>query len=65
MCQQMLFEKFVPDCVRSNLGGSKFKIPRGGGKCPHTPLVATHAYARYYHPATIVFPPNSKSCMKP
>ena len=67
----MLFGKFVPDCVRSNLRGSKFKIFFGGA-CPQTPLVGMHAYARvnmlsrYYHPATILFPPpNSKSCMKP
>ena len=46
----MLFGKFVPDCVRSNLRGSKFKIFLGG---PQTPLVATHAYARYHHPGTI------------
>ena len=27
---------------------------------PPDPLVATHAYARYYHPATILFPPQLK-----
>ena len=28
---------------------------------------SSHAYAHYYHPATILFPPapNSKPCMKP
>ena len=55
---------FVPDCVRSNLRGSKFKIfpGRQGGICPLILLVATHA--------TIILlpsspPPNSKPCMKP
>ena len=33
----MIFGKFVPDCVRSNLRGSKFKIFLGG-----KPLVGTH-----------------------
>ena len=27
----------------------------GGGACPQTPLVGTHAFTRYYHPATIPF----------
>ena len=66
----VLFGKFVPDCVWSNLRGSKFKIfPERGGICPQTPLVATHVsqlLSSCYHPATILFPPspNSKSCMK-
>ena len=40
----MLFGKFVPDCVRNNLRGSKLKIFLGGGACPRTLLVGTHAY---------------------
>ena len=27
--------------------------------------VCERAFAHYYHPATILFPPNSKYCMKP
>ena len=41
---QMLFGKFVPDCVRSYLRGSKFKVFLGGA-CPQTPIVGTHTYA--------------------
>ena len=60
----VLNNSLVPDCVRSNLRGSKIQnFSRGA--CPQTPLVGTHTYACYYHPATILFPPNSKSCMKP
>ena len=55
MYHQTCVWKFVPDCVRSNLRGC------GGGGCPQTPLVGT---CDYYHPAIILFPPNSKSCMK-
>ena len=51
---QVLFGNFVPDCVRSDLRGSKFKIfTGGGGDMPQTPLVTTHAYA-CYHP--VFFP---------
>ena len=54
---QVLNNNLVPDCIRSNLRGSKFN---------RTPLVGTHGYtvhvcdrafARYYHPATILFLP--------
>ena len=53
----VLNNNLVPDFVRSNLRGSKFNIFLEGGACPQTPLVGTHAYAfaRYYHPATILF----------
>ena len=67
---QVLSNNLVPDC---NPRGSKFKIflwGRGLGACPQTPLVGTHthacvsvcehAFARYYHPATTMFPPPSK-----
>ena len=44
----------------------------GGGGHPRPPYyrhaylcVCECAFALYYHPATILFPPNSKSCMKP
>ena len=61
----MLFGKFVPGCIRSNLRGSKFKIFWGGGGEGYAP--STHTCLRMllsscYHP---VSPPNSKSCMKP
>ena len=46
---------FVPDCIRSNLRGSKFG-KKGGGDMPPDPLVAMHAYAHYYSPATILLP---------
>ena len=74
---QVLNNTLVPDCVRSNLRGSKF---RRGGMPPDAPSrhsslhVHEHAFAHYYHPAKILFPPppptpppppNSKSCMKP
>ena len=57
----------VPDC---NMRGSKLKISWGGGggmspdpPSRHTRLrVCESAFTRYYHP---LFPPNSKSCMKP
>ena len=46
---QVLSNNLIPDYVRSNLRGSKFKIflggGGGGGACPQTPLVGTHAYA--------------------
>ena len=41
---QVLSNRLVPDCVGSNLRGSKFKIFLGGA-CPQTPLVGTHTYA--------------------
>ena len=65
MVIKMLFGKFVPDCVRSNLRGSKFSWGGGGGgggeggMSPDPPSrhacesVRGHAFARYYHPATI------------
>ena len=66
---QVLNNNLVPDCVRSNLRGSKF---RRGGMSPDAPSrhsswhVHEHAFAHNYHPDTILFPPpNSKSCMKP
>ena len=37
MCHQMVFEKFVPDCIRSNLRGSKFKNFPGGGHALRPP----------------------------
>ena len=41
----VLNNNLVPDFVRSNLRGSKFNIfLEGGGACPQTPLVGTHAY---------------------
>ena len=59
----MLFEKFVPDCIRSNLRGSKFKIFLGGA-CPQTSLVGTHAYLRVsvLSDTTIILLP---SCFSP
>ena len=64
------FGKFVPDCVTSNLRGSKFKnFPWGGGGVPQDPHsmhthISVHEHACYYHLATVLFPPNSKSYMK-
>ena len=55
---QVLNNNLVPDCVRSNLRGSKFKIFLGG-TCHHTPLVGTHLHVRSPPP------PKSKFCMKP
>ena len=63
----------VPDCIRSNLRGSKVKIFLKGA-CPQTPLVGTHIYmcmSVLSHTTVILLPscspppPNSKSCMKP
>ena len=55
----MLLGKFVPDCGRSNLRGSKFKIfPEGDGDMPPDP---PSSHTCYYHPATILFPPQLKS----
>ena len=51
--------------------GSKLKISWGGGMPPDPPsrhtclCVCESAFTPYYHPANILFPPNSKSCMKP
>ena len=69
---QVLNNNLVPDCVTSNLRGSKFQI-FWGGIPPDT--LSRHAhlcvcectFTRYYHPATILFLPplNSKSCMEP
>ena len=66
---QVLNNNLVPDCVRSNLRGSKIQnFP--GGHAPRPPLVGTHACAcvsvlshTCYHP--VPPHPNSKSCMKP
>ena len=65
---QVLNNNLVPDYVRSNLRGSKFKnFP--GGACPQTPLVhvGKQAYARYYHPATTMFfpPPTQNPVWNP
>ena len=53
---QVLNNNLVPDCVSSNLRGSKFNIFVGG-----MPPDPTKRHARYYHPATpyftILFPP--------
>ena len=61
-----MFGKFVPDSVRNNQRGSKFKTFLGGGgvACPQTPLVGTHAYARVsvLSHATIILLP---SCFPP
>ena len=38
----------------------KFSLGRGGKYAPQSTLVATHAYAHYYHPTTILFPPQLK-----
>ena len=61
---KILFGKFVPDCVRSYLRGSKFKIFLGGGGCPQTPLVGMHTYACVSVPShtTIILLP---SCFLP
>ena len=63
----MLFGKFVPDCIRSNLRGSKFKIFLGGGGMPpdppssHTLLrVREGAFTRCYHPVSPPPPPQLK-----
>ena len=57
---QVLSNNLVPDCVRSNLNS---KVSWGRGDMPpdppsrHTHLhVCERAFARYYHPATILFP---------
>ena len=60
-----MFGKFVPDCIRSSLN-SKFSGGEGGegGMSPDTltrhACLCTHehAFAHYYHPATILFPPH-------
>ena len=41
---QVLNNNLVPDFVRSNLRGSKFKIFLGGVGMPQTLLVGTHAF---------------------
>ena len=63
----VLNNNLVPDWIRTNLWVSKLKFFLGGGDMPPDPrtLTCECAFARYYHPATILFPPNSKSCMKP
>ena len=66
---QVLNNNLLPDCIRSNLRGSKFSW----GAYPQTPpslharlCVHECAFTHYYLPATILFSPrNSKSCMKP
>ena len=65
---QVLNNNLVPDCVRSNLRGSKFKIFLGGA-CPKTPLVGMHTYAgmsMFLHTTiillhTILFPPPTQN----
>ena len=56
---QVLNNNLVPDCIRSHLRGSKFKIFLGRhAPSTHTSLrVRERAFAHYYHPATILFPP--------
>ena len=62
---QVLNNNLVPDCGRSNLRESKFSWGRGGGG--HVPSrnarlrMCEHAFARSYHPATILFPPQRKT----
>ena len=56
MCLQMLFGNFVPDCVRSNLRGHKFKIFMGAMP-PDPPSRHTHVSH-----ATIILLP---SCSPP
>ena len=51
----MLFGKFVPDCIRSDLRRSKFKIFLGGGMPPDPP--SSHAclhmlLSSCYHPVS-------------
>ena len=53
---QVLNNNLVPDCVRSNLRGSKFLWEHA----PHTPLVGTHAYVCVEvlsHTTIILLPP--------
>ena len=60
---QVLNNNLVPDCVRSNLKRSKFKIfsGEGGGACPQTPLVGMHMFCALlspcHHPASPPPPP--------
>ena len=59
---QVLNNNLVPDCVRSNLRGSKFKIFLGelppDPPSRHTRLhVRECAFAHHYHSATTMFPP--------
>ena len=57
---QVLNNNFVSDCVRSNLRGSKFSWGSMPSDPPsrHTHLcVHECAFAHYYYPATILFPP--------
>ena len=50
---QVLNSNLVPNCIRSNLRGSKFKIFLGGGG-------GGGGGEGYYHPATILSPPQFK-----
>ena len=68
---QVLNNNLVPDCVSSNLRGSKFNI-FVGGMPPDPPkrharlrmrTLLSSRYTILYHPVPL--PPNSKSCMKP
>ena len=67
---QLLNNNLVPDCIRSNLRGSKF-LGWGGGNMPPDPssrhpsfCVHECAFTCYYHPATILFPPlTCTSCL--
>ena len=63
---QALNNNFVPDCIRSNLRGSKiqnFSGRGGGGMLPDPPSRHTHIhvcecdFAHYHHHATTPFPP--------
>ena len=53
---QVLNNNLVPDCVRSNLRGSKFKTFPGGA-CPQTPLVGTQAFHTLLSPCYHAVPP--------
>ena len=52
-------------------GGDAILQTSWGSMPPDPPSRHTHlhvrerAFARYYHPVTMLFPPNSKSCMQP
>ena len=49
------FSQIASEAIREVLN-SKFSW----GAHPQTPLVGSHTFARYYHPATILFPPQLK-----
>ena len=64
MCHQnVVWKTFVPDCVRSNMRIEIENFPEGG-HAPRPPsrhahlCVCERAFARYCHPATILFSPH-------